>query len=175
VKLFRLISSVKDQNNIFFMKESMPLVEIYTDGACSGNPGLGGWGALLIFKEKRKEISGFLDDTTNNQMEIMAAIEALKILKKPCTVNIYTDSTYVQKGITEWIYNWEKNNWRKRDNKPVKNVELWKNLQQEIKKHDIIWNWVKGHSNNEGNDIADRLAVEAREEARGKLKNVNYR
>jgi ribonuclease HI len=151
------------------MNEPKPLVEIYTDGACSGNPGLGGWGALLIFKAKRKEISGFLDDTTNNQMEIMAAIEALKILKKPCKVNIYTDSTYVQKGITEWIHNWEKNNWRKRDNKPVKNVELWKNLQQEIKKHDIIWNWVKGHSNNEGNDIADRLAVEAREEARRKL------
>jgi ribonuclease HI len=151
------------------MNDPKPLVEIYTDGACSGNPGLGGWGALLIFKAKRKEISGVLDDTTNNQMEIMAAIEALKILKKPCKVNIYTDSTYVQKGITEWIHNWEKNNWRKRDNKPVKNVELWKNLQQEIKKHDIIWNWVKGHSNNEGNDIADRLAVEAREKARRKL------
>ena len=99
----------------------------------------------------------------------MAAIEALKILKKSCKVTLYTDSTYVQKGITEWIYNWEKNNWRKSDNKPVKNAELWKKLQQEIKKHDIIWNWVKGHSNNEGNDIADRLAVEAREEARRRL------
>ena len=147
------------------MNEPKPLVEIYTDGACSGNPGLGGWGALLIFKEKRKEISGYLENTTNNQMELMASIEALKILKKSCEVNLYTDSTYVQKGITEWIYNWEKNNWRKSDNKPVKNIELWKKLQKEITKHDIIWNWVKGHSDNEGNDIADRLAVEAREKA----------
>lgn len=150
------------------MNHPKPLVEIYTDGACSGNPGLGGWGALLIFKEKKKEISGYLEDTTNNQMELMAAIEALKILKKSCKVNLYTDSTYVQKGITEWIHSWEKNNWRKRDNSPVKNVELWQKLQQEIEKHDIIWNWVKGHSDNEGNNIADRLAVEAREKARRK-------
>lgn len=147
------------------MNSSKPLVDIYTDGACSGNPGVGGWGALLIFKGNKKEISGFLEDTTNNQMELIAAIEALKSLKKSCKVNLYTDSTYLQKGITEWIYNWEKNNWRKRDNSPVKNVELWQKLQQEIKKHDIIWNWVKGHSDNEGNNIADRLAVEAREKA----------
>ena len=150
------------------MNSSKPLVDIYTDGACSGNPGVGGWGALLIFKGNKKEISGFLEDTTNNQMELIAAIEALKSLKKSCKVNLYTDSTYLQKGITEWIYNWEKNNWRKRDNSPVKNVELWQKLQQEIEKHDIIWNWVKGHSDNEGNNIADRLAVEAREKARSK-------
>ena len=106
------------------MNDPMALVEIYTDGACSGNPGLGGWGALLIFKEQRKEISGYLKNTTNNQMELMAAIESLKSLKKSCKVTLYTDSTYVQKGITEWIYNWEKNNWRKSDNKPVKNAEL---------------------------------------------------
>ena len=147
------------------MNDEVPLVEIYTDGACSGNPGLGGWGALLLFKGKKKEISGYLENTTNNQMELLASIEALKSLKKSCKVTLYTDSTYVQKGITEWIYNWEKNNWRKSDNKPVKNAELWRKLQQEIKKHDIIWKWVKGHSNNEGNDIADRLAVEAREAA----------
>ena len=150
------------------MTLSKPLVEIYTDGACSGNPGPGGWGALLIFKGKKKEISGYLETTTNNQMELMAAIEALKVLKKPCKVNLYTDSTYVQKGITEWIYNWEKNNWRKRDNSPVKNIELWQKLQQEMEKHDIIWNWVKGHSDNEGNNIADRLAVEAREKVKRK-------
>ena len=114
------------------MTLSKPLVEIYTDGACSGNPGHGGWGALLIFKGKKKEIFGYLETTTNNQMELMAAIEALKVLKKPCKVNLYTDSTYVQKGITEWIYNWEKNNWRKRDNSPVKNIELWQKLQQEM-------------------------------------------
>ncbi len=150
------------------MTLSKPLVEIYTDGACSGNPGHGGWGALLIFKGKKKEISGYLETTTNNQMELMAAIEALKVLKKPCKVNLYTDSTYVQKGITEWIYNWEKNNWRKRDNSPVKNIELWQKLKQEMEKHDIIWNWVKGHSNNEGNNTADRLAVEARERLKRK-------
>ncbi|MDP5110020.1 MAG: ribonuclease HI [Rickettsiaceae bacterium] len=150
------------------MTISKPLVEIYTDGACSGNPGHGGWGALLIFKGKKKEISGYLETTTNNQMELMAAIEALKVLKKPCKVNLYTDSTYVQKGITEWIYNWEKNNWRKRDNSPVKNIELWQKLQQEMEKHDIIWNWVKGHSDNEGNNTADRLAVEARERLKRK-------
>ena len=128
------------------MNDIIPLVEIYTDGACSGNPGLGGWGVLLLFEEKRKEISGFLDNTTNNQMELMAAIEALKILKKSCKVTLYTDSTYVQKGITEWIYNWEKNNWRKSDNKPVKNAELWKKLQQEIKKHGqqaVPWRYQK--------------------------------
>ena len=151
------------------MNDSLPLVEIYTDGACSGNPGLGGWGALLIFKDRRKEVSGYLEETTNNQMELMAAIEALKSLTKPCQVKLYTDSVYVQKGITEWIFNWEKNNWRKRDNSPVKNVDLWKKLQHEMKKHDIIWKWVKGHSGNEGNDIADRLAVEAREKARRAL------
>lgn len=152
------------------MTLSKPLVDIYTDGACSGNPGHGGWGALLIFKGKKKEISGYSEATTNNQMELTAAIEALRILKKPCKVNLYTDSTYVQKGITEWIYNWEKNNWRKSDNSPVKNIELWQKLQQEMKKHDIMWNWVKGHSDNEGNNIADRLAVEARERAKEKNK-----
>jgi ribonuclease HI len=150
------------------MTLSKPLVEIYTDGACSGNPGHGGWGALLIFKGKKKEISGYLETTTNNQMELMAAIEALKVLKKPCKVNLYTDSTYVQKVITELIYNCEKNNWRKRDNSPVKNIELWQKLQQEMEKHDIIWNWVKGHSDNEGNNTADRLAVEARERLKRK-------
>jgi ribonuclease HI len=151
------------------MRDSIPLVEIYTDGACSGNPGEGGWGALLISKGVKKEISGYLENTTNNQMELTAAIEALKILKKPCRINLYTDSVYVQKGITEWIIKWQKNNWRKGNNEPVKNVELWKSLQKEIEKHDIVWQWVKGHSNNEGNNAADRLAVEAREQKRGRV------
>ena len=146
-----------------------PFVEIYTDGACSGNPGPGGWGALLIFKNNRKEIFGHQIETTNNQMEIQAAISALQTLKTSCKVELYTDSKYVQKGITEWIHNWEKNNWRKSDNKPVKNSALWKNLQHEIEKHDIVWSWAKGHSENEGNDIADRLAVEGRELARREL------
>ncbi|MDC0864691.1 ribonuclease HI [Rickettsiaceae bacterium] len=145
------------------MNDQPNFVEIYTDGACSGNPGQGGWGALLIFKDKRKEIRGHQASTTNNQMEMQAAISALKCLKQSCKVRLYTDSKYLQKGITEWIHNWKKNNWRKSDNKPVKNVELWKNLQHEIEKHDIIWSWVKGHSNNEGNEIADSLAVSARD------------
>jgi ribonuclease HI len=146
-----------------------PFVEIYTDGACSGNPGPGGWGALLKFGKVTKEIYGSAASSTNNQMEMQAAIEALKILKKPCTVKIYTDSVYLQKGITEWIHSWQKNNWRKSDNHPVKNADLWQNLQQEIEKHDIIWTWVKGHSGVEGNEIADRLAVQGKELAKEKI------
>jgi ribonuclease HI len=150
-----------------------PLVKIYTDGACSGNPGPGGWGALLIFNEHRKEIFGHQLETTNNQMEVQAAISALQLLKKSCKVELYTDSKYVQQGVTEWMPNWQKNNWRKSDNKPVKNIDLWQNLQQEVEKHDIIWYWVKGHANNEGNNIADRLAVRGRDEAKKELENAN--
>jgi len=148
---------------------SKPFVEIYTDGACSGNPGPGGWGALLKFGKVTKEIYGSAARVTNNQMEMQAAIEALKILKKPCKIKIYTDSVYLQKGITEWVHNWQKNNWRKRDNKPVKNADLWRNLKQEIEKHDIIWTWVKSHSGVEGNVIADRLAVQGKELAKEKI------
>lgn len=155
--------------------QDKPFVEIYTDGACSGNPGPGGWGALLIFKDTRKEIFGYKLETTNNQMELQAAISALQLLKKACKITLYTDSKYVLHGITEWIDNWKKNNWRKSDNKPVKNAELWKELHNKIEKHDIIWSWVKGHSKNEGNDIADRLAAQGREIARGELKNVVYK
>ena len=144
---------------------SQPLVEIYTDGSCSGNPGLGGWGALFIFKKYKKEISGHSQHTTNNQMELVAAIEALKALKKSCRVNLYTDSLYVQKGITEWIFDWERNHWRKKNRSLVKNVALWQELKQGLKEHSVTWNWVKGHSDNEGNNIADRLAVEARKRA----------
>lgn len=150
-----------------------PEVIIYTDGACSGNPGPGGWGAYLIYKNHEKKIFGHELDTTNNRMEIMATIEALRCLKKPCKATIYTDSKYLQQGITDWIYKWQKNNWLKSDNQPVKNSDLWRMLQQEINKHDIIWNWVKGHSDNKGNIIADQLAVTARDEARRKL-NVIY-
>jgi ribonuclease HI len=149
-----------------------PLVKIYTDGACSGNPGPGGWGALLLFKDKRKEIFGHQLETTNNQMEVQAAISALQVLKRSCRVELYTDSKYVQQGVTEWMSKWQKNNWRKSDNKPVKNIELWKILQQEIEKHDIIWHWVRGHSDNEGNNIADRLAVQGRDAAKMEQKNV---
>ena len=143
-----------------------PFVEIYTDGACSGNPGPGGWGALLIFKDNKKEIFGHEIETTNNRMEMQAAISALKSLKKSCRIKLYTDSVYVQKGITEWIHKWQKNNWRKSDNKPVKNADLWRNLQHEIAKHNIIWYWVKGHAENQGNIIADRLATKGRDIAK---------
>ncbi len=149
-----------------------PFVEIYTDGACSGNPGPGGWGALMICNEQRKEIFGHHLNTTNNQMEIIAAISALQQLKKTCKIKLYTDSKYLQKGITEWIHSWQKNNWRKSDNKPVKNADLWQNLQREIQKHDIIWYWVKGHSDNEGNNLADSLAVKGREIAKELSKDV---
>lgn len=145
------------------------MVEIYTDGACGGNPGPGGWGALLKYGTVVKEIYGYQLETTNNQMEVLAAIEALKLLKKPCRIKLYTDSKYLQKGITEWIHNWQKNNWLKSDNKPVKNVELWRNLQQQIAKHDIMWVWVKGHADNEGNNIADSLATRGKEIARQEL------
>ncbi|MGC0371777.1 MAG: hypothetical protein DGJ47_000477 [Rickettsiaceae bacterium] len=147
------------------MSKILPEVIIYTDGACSGNPGPGGWGALLIFKDTKKEIFDGTQETTNNQMEMQAAISALQQLKKTCNVNIYTDSVYVQKGITQWIHGWQRNNWRKSDNKPVKNVELWKELQSEINKHNVTWHWVKGHANNEGNIIADSLAVRGKEKA----------
>lgn len=143
-----------------------PKVTIYTDGACSGNPGPGGWGAILMFKENKKEIFGYEIDTTNNKMEMQAAISALQTLTTSCIVELYTDSVYVKKGITEWIDSWCKNNWLKRDNKPVKNSELWQKLHYETQKHTIIWFWVKGHSQNKGNDIADSLAVRGREIAK---------
>lgn len=149
-----------------------PFVEIYTDGACSGNPGPGGWGALLIYNSIQKEIFGHEANTTNNQMEIMAAISALSELKKPCIVKLYTDSKYLQKGVTEWLSNWQNKDWRKSDNKPVKNVDLWQKLQQQINKHDIIWCWVKGHAGNYGNEIADRLATQGKEIAKNNIHNV---
>lgn len=147
------------------MNSTKPKVIIYTDGACSGNPGPGGWGALLKFEQHAKEIFGFDKATTNNRMEMTAAIEALKTLRKPCSVELHTDSKYLQLGITEWIHKWMKNNWYKKDNELVKNADLWQQLYNEIKNHDIVWKWVKGHSDVEGNEIADRLAVMGKEEA----------
>ncbi|WP_375359091.1 ribonuclease HI [Candidatus Tisiphia endosymbiont of Neophilaenus lineatus] len=181
---------------------TLPKVTIYTDGACSGNPGPGGWGALLQFHGasvelepnalknwynkkklnmldicenstkfrdsvplKQKSIFGHELYTTNNQMEMTAVIEALKVLKKSCYVEVYTDSKYLQLGITQWINTWIKNNWHKNNNDPVKNVDLWKKLYEELSKHYIIWHWVKGHNNNEGNEVADRLAVQGKETA----------
>lgn len=135
-------------------------ITIYTDGACSGNPGKGGWGALLIYKDKKKEISGYSELTTNNKMELQAVIEAFKILKKDCEVDLYTDSKYVKDGITQWIYSWKKNNWRTSKKESVKNKELWIELDELSQKHKINWNWVKGHSDNEFNNIVDQLACQ---------------
>ncbi|BDU59762.1 ribonuclease HI [Candidatus Rickettsia kotlanii] len=140
-------------------------VVIYTDGACAGNPGPGGWGALLQFNDTSKEVFGYELDTTNNRMEITAALEALRVLKKSCNIEIYTDSKYLQQGITAWIHNWIKNNWCKSNNEPVKNADLWQKLYAELSKHTIIWKWVKGHANNSGNIAADKLAVQGRETA----------
>ena len=147
------------------MDQSKPKVIIYTDGACSGNPGPGGWGALLKFENHAKEIYGSDLQTTNNRMEMSAAIEALQALKKPCSIELHTDSKYLQLGITEWIHKWIKNNWYKNNNELVKNADLWQKLYKEIKNHDIIWKWVKGHSDIEGNEIADKLAVMGKEQA----------
>ncbi len=136
-------------------------VEIYTDGACSGNPGIGGWGAYLKYKDNVKELSGSAENTTNNRMELVAAIEGLKILKKSSKVNLYTDSVYLKDGITKWIFNWQKNNWKNANKKDVKNKDLWIQLLEVVNKHDINWIWVKGHEGNEGNEIADNLATSA--------------
>jgi len=133
-------------------------VEIYTDGACRGNPGPGGWGALLIAGRHRKTMHGGEDETTNNRMELTAAIEALNALKGSRKVVLHTDSRYVMHGITEWMVNWKKRGWKTAAKKPVKNQDLWMALDEAIARHDITWKWVKGHSGHDGNEEADRLA-----------------
>ena len=133
-------------------------VIIYTDGACRGNPGPGGWGALIKFDIAQKEIFGGQNNTTNNQMELSAAIEGLSTLKEPCNVELFTDSRYVMDGITQWIQNWKKNNWKTSSKKEVKNKELWQKLDQLMSYHQVKWNWVKGHSGDPGNEVADLLA-----------------
>jgi ribonuclease HI len=135
-----------------------PHVTIYTDGACSGNPGPGGWGAILTSGAHRKELSGGESDTTNNKMELMAAIVALETLKKPSKVDLYTDSTYVRDGITKWIHGWRRNGWKTAAKKPVKNAELWQRLDEAQRRHDISWHWVKGHAGHPENERADELA-----------------
>ena len=133
-------------------------VTIYTDGACSGNPGPGGWGALLQFGEHEKELKGGERNTTNNRMELTAAIAALETLKRTCKVHLHTDSTYLRDGITSWIHNWKHNGWRTTAKKPVKNVDLWQRLDEAIQSHDIEWHWIKGHAGDPGNEAADALA-----------------
>ena len=135
-------------------------VTIYADGACSGNPGPGGWGAVLQYGDAKKEINGGTSETTNNRMEMMAAIMALESLKRPMAVDLYTDSTYVRSGITEWLPGWKRRNWRTAAKKPVKNVDLWQRLDSAAAAHQIAWHWVKGHAGNPGNERADELARE---------------
>ena len=139
----------------------MSQVEIFTDGACSGNPGPGGWGAILRYGDTEKELSGGETETTNNRMEMMAAISALEALKRPVTIDIHTDSTYVRDGITKWIHGWKKRDWRTTDKKPVKNVDLWQRLEAAAAKHEVAWHWVKGHAGHPENERADELAREA--------------
>jgi ribonuclease HI len=133
-------------------------VKIYTDGACSGNPGAGGWGAILVYGEAEKELSGGEAETTNNRMELMAVIAALEQLKAPCKVDVYSDSTYVLKGISEWLPSWKARGWKTADKKPVKNVEYWQRLEAATARHEIKWHWVKGHAGHEMNERADALA-----------------
>lgn len=133
-------------------------IEIFTDGACRGNPGPGGWGAILRCKDQEKHLRGSENHTTNNRMELTAAIEGLAALTKPCEVELTTDSKYVKEGITTWLFNWKRNDWRTSQKKPVKNQDLWKRLDQEVARHQVTWHWIKGHSGHRENELADQLA-----------------
>ena len=136
------------------------VTEIYTDGACSGNPGPGGWGALLLHGSRSRRLKGGERSTTNNRMELMGAIKALEALQRTCRVRLHTDSQYVRNGITSWIHSWKKNGWKTAARKPVKNEDLWRRLDELAAEHHVEWVWVRGHSGNEGNEIADQLARE---------------
>jgi ribonuclease HI len=142
------------------------IVDIFTDGACSGNPGPGGWGALLRYNGVEKELSGGESPTTNNRMEMMAAISALESLKRPVQARLHTDSTYLRDGITKWIHDWKKRSWRTADKKPVKNVDLWQRLEAALERHDVEWIWVRGHAGHPENERADALARQAIAELR---------
>lgn len=134
------------------------IVNIFTDGACKGNPGPGGWGVCMHYKTHEKELCGGEKETTNNRMELTAAIQALESLNRPCQIKLHTDSKYVLQGITDWLHNWKKRGWKTSANNPVKNEDLWRRLDQAIQRHQIEWIWVKGHAGNDGNERADRLA-----------------
>ncbi len=149
------------------MEAASEVVEIYSDGACKGNPGIGGWGALLRAKGKERELCGGEAHTTNNRMELMAAIAALEALTRPCQVRLHTDSKYVQQGISEWLANWKRRGWKTADKKPVKNEDLWRRLDEAASRHQIEWLWVKGHAGHDGNERADALANRGIEQLRG--------
>ena len=146
------------------MNNELKFIEIFTDGACKGNPGIGGWGAVLVYKDHKKEICGTVEDTTNNIMELTAVIKALNSLKEQCHIILTTDSTYVKEGITTWIDNWKSNGWKTANKKSVKNQDLWEQLDELSSKHHVEWKWVKGHSGHSGNELADQLANEAIEQ-----------
>ena len=151
------------------MNAGLPRVVVHTDGACSGNPGPGGWGAILKFGDVEKELKGGEAHTTNNRMELLAAISALEALKKKVTADIYTDSQYVRGGITSWIHNWKRNGWKTSDRKPVKNADLWQRLEAAIEEHDVRWHWVRGHAGHPMNERADQLARDAIAELRDRV------
>lgn len=146
----------------------MKHVEIHADGSCSGNPGPGGWGVLLRFGAHERELAGGEPDTTNNRMELMAAIEGLQALKEACDVDLFTDSQYVQKGITEWLPSWQRRGWKTADNKPVKNADLWQRLDAVRQRHRVRWHWVKGHAGHADNERVDGLARQAAEQIKGR-------
>lgn len=148
------------------MAKDRSAVTIYTDGACSGNPGPGGWGAILRYGDHEKELYGGEPDTTNNRMELLAAIQALDTLKRSCTVTLYTDSEYVKNGITEWIANWKARGWKTAARKPVKNADLWQALDTATSRHDVTWKWVRGHAGHPENERADALARQGADENR---------
>ncbi|MCH9753728.1 MAG: ribonuclease HI [Alphaproteobacteria bacterium] len=141
----------------------MKKVKIYTDGACSGNPGPGGWAGIIVYNGVEKEVSGGEVDTTNNRMELLAAIKTLEALKEPCSIDLYTDSKYVKTGISEWIDSWKNRNWKGSNKKDIKNVDLWKELDMVRESHEIKWHWVKGHSGNHFNEKVDQIAVKMRD------------
>lgn len=151
------------------MSSSTQVVEIWTDGACKGNPGWGGWGALMRHGRHQKELCGGEADTTNNRMELRAVIEALRALKRPCRVVVHTDSQYVQKGMSEWLAGWKRRQWRTADKKPVKNADLWQELDALVAQHEVSWQWVRGHAGDPGNERADQLANQGVEQAKASV------
>jgi ribonuclease HI len=150
------------------VNHQLPHVVIHTDGACSGNPGPGGWGAILTFGDHEKQLKGGEPNTTNNRMELMAAIAAVEALKRPCRVDLHTDSQYLRNGILNWINTWKRNGWRTSDNKSVKNVDLWQRLDAALKPHRVRWHWLRGHAGHDMNERADALAREAIAQVRAK-------